>query len=261
MGRKRVLELEQHGPEPEEAHSPLCTLLLHKFALGKVSAVEVQQYADAAVKSGASHSDLISLQRLGGRGRSPQNTRRDLCRLHFKSLLTPVPHTVTTSVRIRGTFGEPTPVMLPHMWVQSLEHHELLQEVTAKPGDLASFWKQQDFKKNNQLLACKLCWKNVDLEGFIFLFDVNLCRLGTDLPIPWLLHGDGAPFSEVDSMQVVSMRCVISSVSIQYSEQKVQGLTAAGSLFGKLLLRVSITWRRGSWLMAHQSEKEFFLSS
>ena len=43
--------------------------------------------------------------------------------------------------------------------------------------------------------------------------------------------------------------------------QKVQGLTAAGSLFGKLLLRVSNTWRRGSLLMAHQSEKEFFLSS
>ena len=57
MGRKRVLELEQHGPEPEEAHSPPCTLLLHKFALEKVSAVEVQQYADAAVESGASHSD------------------------------------------------------------------------------------------------------------------------------------------------------------------------------------------------------------
>ena len=179
MGRKRVLELEQHGPEPEEAHSPLCTLLLHKFALEKVSAVEVQQYADAAVKSGASHSDLISLQRLGGHGRSPQNTHRDLCRLHFKSLRTPVPHMVTTSVRIRGTFGEPTvsnkgvPVMLPHMWVQSLEQHELLQEVTAKPGDLASFWKQQDFKKNNQLLACKLFWKNVDLEGLSALRLVN----------------------------------------------------------------------------------------
>ena len=88
----------------------------------------------------------LSLQRLGGHGRSPQNTHRDLCRLHFKSLLTPVSHMVTTSVRIRGTFGEPTgnegvPVMLPHMWVQSLEQHELLQDSTAKPGDLASFWK------------------------------------------------------------------------------------------------------------------------
>ena len=106
----------------------------------------------------------------------------------------------------------------------------------------------------------------VKFVSFIFLFNVNLSRLGTDLPIPWLLHGDGARFSEVDSMQVVSMRCVISSVSIQYSEfvlaclPKVQGLTAAGSLFRKLLLRVSNTWRRGSLLMAHQSEKEFFLS-
>ena len=129
MGRKRVLELEQHGPEPEEALSPLCTLLLRKFALRKVSAVEVQQYADAAVKSSASHSDLIGLQSLGGHGRSPQNTHRDLCRLHFKSLLTPVPHMVTTSGRARGTFGEPTvsneeaPIMLPHIWVQSLEQH------------------------------------------------------------------------------------------------------------------------------------------
>ena len=37
-------------------------------------------------------------------------------------------------------------------------------------------------------------------------------------PIPWLLHGDGAPFSEVDSLMVLSMRCAISHHSIKVSQ-------------------------------------------
>ena len=37
-------------------------------------------------------------------------------------------------------------------------------------------------------------------------------------PVPWLLHGDGAPFSEIDSVTVISMRCAISGVTIKLSQ-------------------------------------------
>ena len=43
-------------------------LLMRKFALGKMSAAEVQQMAAAAVKSGANSPDMIGLQSLGGMG-------------------------------------------------------------------------------------------------------------------------------------------------------------------------------------------------
>ena len=36
--------------------------------------------------------------------------------------------------------------------------------------------------------------------------------------MPWLLHGDGAPFSEIDSVTVISMRCAISGVTIKLSQ-------------------------------------------
>ena len=37
-------------------------------------------------------------------------------------------------------------------------------------------------------------------------------------PVPWLLHGGGAPFSEIDSVTVISMRCAISGVTIKLSQ-------------------------------------------
>ena len=33
--------------------------------------------------------------------------------------------------------------------------------------------------------------------------------------MPWLLHGDGASFSEIDSLTVISMKCAISGVTIK----------------------------------------------
>ena len=36
--------------------------------------------------------------------------------------------------------------------------------------------------------------------------------------MPWLLHGDGAPFSEIDSVAVISMGCAISGVTIKLAQ-------------------------------------------
>ena len=72
-------------PEDEmQLQSPLAILLLHKFAWGRLAASEVQQYADTAVKSGATGADLLTLQKLGGHGSSKNNCHRDLVRAFFK---------------------------------------------------------------------------------------------------------------------------------------------------------------------------------
>eukprot|EP00435_Cladocopium_sp_Y103_P050364 s1056_g15.t1 len=68
---------------------------------------------------------------------------------------------------------------------------------------LKKFWKKQDFRKNPQFLARKDFWKNFDVA---------------ELPIPWLLHGDSAPFTEVDSLEVLSLRCAIGEQSVKVSE-------------------------------------------
>ena len=49
----------------------LWCLLMKKFAIGKLSAVEVQQLAAAAVKSGATSAEMRELQSLGSMGTCP----------------------------------------------------------------------------------------------------------------------------------------------------------------------------------------------
>ena len=38
------------------------------------------------------------------------------------------------------------------------------------------------------------------------------------LPIPWCLHGDGAPFTETDSIEVISFRCLLTSMPVGDSQ-------------------------------------------
>lgn len=38
------------------------------------------------------------------------------------------------------------------------------------------------------------------------------------LPIPWCLHGDAAPFTETDSIQVLSFRCLLTSMPVGDSQ-------------------------------------------
>ena len=59
----------------------LWLLLLQKFAIGKLSACEVQELAMAATKSGAKCGFLVRLQGIGSMGQAPGNCHRDLIRL------------------------------------------------------------------------------------------------------------------------------------------------------------------------------------
>ena len=106
MGKKRKLA-GSHEP------SPLYLLLIQDFALGKVSATQVQRIADAAVRSGANSEDLLLLQGLGANGFAAQNSHRDMMKLPvFRQMRAPhLTHITTQSI----------PLLLPHLWVNCLE--------------------------------------------------------------------------------------------------------------------------------------------
>ena len=81
---------EWHGQRPFSSSWPGCSkmeepcalwLLLQKFAIGKLSACEVQELAMAATKSGAKCGFLVRLQAIGSMGQVPGNCHRDLIRL------------------------------------------------------------------------------------------------------------------------------------------------------------------------------------
>ena len=56
------------------------------------------------------------------------------------------------------------------------------ESITANVADLDKYWSEQDFKKNLQLKMAATFWTSFDVQN--------------ELPIPLLLHGDHASFSE-----------------------------------------------------------------
>ena len=63
------------------------------------------------------------------------------------------------------------------------------------------FWQGQDLKRP-RFQACKGFFKNIKKEE----------------PIPFTLHGDGAPHTEVDTLQVLSMRSILTQAPIAESQ-------------------------------------------
>ena len=242
--RKRELCLG----EQETEHSALWLLLMQKFSLGLLSASEVQALASAACQSGANANDLLGLAALGAHGNNKQNCHRDLVKKHFGNLSSPNPKMVKCDLNCRNADGQlaaaskEVPVLLPHDWVDALDqplalrqpfpsvqswagkphlhisHHQffqyyivvmrsnLLESMTADKAALQAFWHQQ------QELG-------VLDSTFFQSFDWE-----EELPVPWNLHGDGAPYSEVDSLKIISMRCPLSDLEVQHSQLMLAAL-------------------------------------
>ena len=181
----------------------LWVLLLRKFALGKLSAIEVQELAAAAVKSGLDRKEIRELQSLGAMGHQPGNAHGDMLRKHFSVLASPEPWKVKCDLVLKED-GEPvekeleTAVMLPHLWVLCAQENGLLHSITCTNEKLAVFWKSQ--MKSPQMTQ--------ELRRMIEASEPS------QLPIPYVLHGDGAPFTEVDSVQVLSFRCLLARRSV-----------------------------------------------
>ena len=151
-----------------------------KYALGKLSAVEVQEFASAACKSGADAPEMQALQRLGSMGAIPGNIHRDLQRKYFHKLVAPAPWKITTNMLMkedgqRVSKATECHVLLPHSWALSLEEGDLFEKVMRKDNDLVQFWKTQ--KQNPQMSSDM--WRSLDFTK------------PSQLPVPYVLHGDG----------------------------------------------------------------------
>ncbi|CAE7557610.1 unnamed protein product [Symbiodinium natans] len=187
-------------------------MMLRDFAEGKMPASKLQEYAHAAVKSGANAPDLAKMAQLGAYGNSSQNAHRDLMKFAFSNVMAPRLTFVETNVSFRDlATGERkvtpknVPVLLlgrlPHLWIESLDKGGVLESITASTSALKQYWSEVNFKSPQMKDPF---WKTFSVQK--------------ELPIPLLIHGDHASFSETDSMLVVSIRCLISDRSIKSSE-------------------------------------------
>lgn len=132
----------------EHDPSPLWLSLMKKFAVGKLSACDVQEVAECALNSGCDAPDIHTLAGLGASGNTAGNIHRDLMRKFFKNLQSPQPFTVTAPVQLKEEgqkIVKPGPVslLLPHEWVQCLQDHDILEELSCTDADLATFWQGQ----------------------------------------------------------------------------------------------------------------------
>ena len=123
-----------------------------------------------------------------------------------------------------------TALMLPHLWVLTAHENNLLEAITCTGEKLAVFWKSQ--MNSPQMTP--------ELEKMIQDATPN------QLPIPYVLHGDGAPFTEVDSVQVLSFRCLLSRRSVSECQlliTAVPKLAMTKSTFKKVMETVAWSWQ------------------
>ena len=105
----------------DDSRSPFWLLLIQKFAIGRLTAVEVQELADCAIKS----QNALGLLALHGSG--PQNTHRDVMKKYFSQVKAPSQRLVPTEMKGRNHSGEllpqpaAAPLLLPREWVETLD--------------------------------------------------------------------------------------------------------------------------------------------
>ena len=98
---------------------------------------------------------------------------------------------------------------LPHRWILCLHEAEILESIyiLCKNSGLVALWKSQ--QHSPQMKKCPELRKSL---GF---------RLPSQLPLPLALHGDGAPFLEHGSIQVLSMRCMLTKRTARHLLQSI----------------------------------------
>jgi hypothetical protein len=213
MQKRARLQQEQHGTSHLEAassssdlsdKSPLWKLLMRKYAWGSMSASDVQQLAQAAVQSGASKHDLQELASIGAHGNAAGNAQRDLNRLLTSEVAVPSPTRLKTPMMAAdGVKVRDYEIMLPHDWIHALVQRGVASELLGfQRKDL--FWGKLDMKHNPQIKDSKHFFCTIDHSR--------------EIVMPLMVHGDGAPHTEVDSLVVFSMRSILTDYAVSMSQ-------------------------------------------
>ena len=129
-------------------------------------------------------------------GRQAGNCHRDLMRKFFRELKSPSGCSTKVEMmkkeenNVHVAEEQEVKLLLPHQWVLHLQEGDLLEKLSCTNEELDCFWRSQ-LSSPQMSPALKEMIKEC---------------MPSELPIPWLLHGDAAPFTEVDSIQVLSFR-------------------------------------------------------
>lgn len=132
-----------------------------------------------------------------------------LVRKFFGKLQSPAPFKIRAPIALkedgqRVVKAGDVWVLLPHQWILCLYQADILESMSCKDSDLTIFWRSQ--KESPQMRKCPELWHSLDFAH------------PSQLPLPFALQGDSAPFLEHDSVHVLSMRCLLTKKSVAESQ-------------------------------------------
>ena len=195
-----------------DSQSALGTGLLLRWADGQMSAKDVQELADLAIKSGATHPEVAWLVKMGGSGTSDGgHCSRDLYRKFLKDLDVPKPYFIKVPVyksKDRDAIVEiDLPLLLPHDWFFHLHkgYPDKFQEAFGIEN-VPSWWSQQKIS-NPKMFQHPMLDKN-----------------WKEAAVPFVLHGDGAQFHDRDNLCTVSMKPLLFSGETNNMRKKTNNI-------------------------------------
>jgi len=189
--RRRLAAVEA---PPADTQAPLYLKLMKEWAKGKLSSRQVQDFANDAFQSGAE-----GLQRMGAvanEGKNPQNAFRALRALFGQPANMPA----FKWIEIPTVNGQrtPHPFILPH---------ELFSSMYLGSRDS---WKQFVAGETN---ACFEYWLARGGSEFVVQHPVLQTREHWATTVPIGMHGDGAPFSDNDSLYTFTWNSLLAEGS------------------------------------------------
>lgn len=163
---------------------------------------DLQRIAFAAVKTGVTAPDIQLMASFGNFGRNPNHVAGQVTKQYCQSddIDIPEPYVIDLPVRVRtpddwalGT--RQVGIFLPHEWWAWMSDKEAVSGLSG----LADFWEGQDLS-------------DPKLEGNPLMTE----DYKTFCPI--VIHGDGGAFQRSDSIEVISMRSLLSSSNVSTSQ-------------------------------------------
>ena len=206
--RLREARGELEGSTCAQTASALGTKLLELWAMGSLSAVQLQQLAHGAVLDGSNHPELICLAGIGAFGSAPGNCNRDLKRyvLREEEVWVPKPFAVRVPCKDPKSMS---PLLIQETCFGLLPHQVLATLCTKRPEDAKCLLGLDD---------CEAFWSNVSphdprwkAKGGHPMKDWAPGWQPHTVPL-WL-HGDGVEFQDRDSLLTFSFGSILSTTS------------------------------------------------
>ena len=196
--QKRLRAQEDELEAAGDAHQTegLGLGFVEMWAIGAMSATQVQHMSLLAEQSGCQDPDIKFLANMGSRGQTPANCARDIHRKYCSGVQLPEPYRVNAACINRQADGEHAicktdiSIFLPHEWMHHLSYnHPAEFERYFNPSRISHFWRGCD--RGNPKL-----WRH----------PVLAVRDWQNRAIPLLVHGDAASFCNRDSLMSYSMK-------------------------------------------------------